>query len=67
MKWVMSFGSRSRAIYRKNGVLGRSENAGRTLERDYVRRKVGPLRKRITKKIKPMEERKRMRMRMRMK
>lgn len=29
----MSLGSRWRAIYRKNGVLSRSENAGRALEK----------------------------------
>lgn len=44
MKQVMSSGSRQHAAYRKNGVFGlrdtRIENAGRTLERAYVRRKV---------------------------
>ncbi|BCA36931.1 hypothetical protein BwiPL1_53130 (plasmid) [Bacillus wiedmannii] len=50
MKRGMSSGSRWRAAYRKNGVLGlrdtRIENAGRTLERAYVRRKVCPFRSR---------------------
>lgn len=50
MKRVMSSGSRWRAAYRKSGVLGlrdtRIENAGRTLERAYVRRKVCPFRSR---------------------
>lgn len=40
MKRVMSSGSRWRAAYRKNGVFGlrdtRTENAGRTLERELT-------------------------------
>ncbi len=40
MKRVMSSGNRSRAAYRKNGVLGlrdtRIENAGRTLEKELT-------------------------------